>query len=184
MDGFNQNNNQQNQGFQQGQFVQQPFQQNQNAQQPYPQNQNAQQNGFQQNQFAQQPVNNQYYQPGTGQYVQPGMSAANIVSGGSKSKSVICMVFGILSTLFGLILGMVISRVMSTRHNTFFRYQMNGLGVFYIILEIIFLSLSIVFGIMSRSSKSGGKGMALAGFICSGVGVFFVILGLAGAFGV
>ena len=161
MDGFNQNNNQQNQGFQQGQFVQQPFQQNQNAQQP---------------------VNNQYYQPGTGQYVQPGMSAANIVSGGSKSKSVICMVFGILSTLFGLILGTVISRVMSTRHNTFFRYQMNGLGVFYIILEITFLSLSIVFGIMSRSSKSGGKGMALAGFICGGVGVFFVILGLAGAF--
>lgn len=169
MDGFNQNNNQQNQGFQQGQFAQQPFPQNQNAQQ---------------GQFAQQPVNTQYYQPGTGQYVQPGMSAANIISGGSKSKSVICMVFGILSTLFGLILGPIISRVMSTRHNTFFRYQMNGLGVFYIILEIIFLSLSIIFGIMSRTGKSGGKGMTIAGFICSGVGVFFVILGLAGAFGV
>ena len=197
MDGFNQNNNQQNQGFQQGQFVQQPFQQNQNAQQPYPQNQNAQQNGFQQNQFAQQPVNNQYYQPATGQYIQPGYNQygqmypqnMNAEPRRSVAKNVVALVFGIIGLIFSFPTAALLYEATHVRRYSVYGYSYYARtsiasgAVVAFIFEFVFLLLGFLFGLLGMCGKTRGKGMGIAGFICTIVGIIFLIIGaVSGAF--
>ena len=202
MDQFQQNNNQQNQfmqqpypqsqNMQQGQFVQQPFQQNQNAQQPYPQVQNVQQN-----QFAQQPVNNQYYQPATGQYIQPGYNQygqmypqnMNAEPRRSVAKNVVALVFGIIGLIFSFPTAALLYEATHVRRYSVYGYSyydrtsIASGAVVAFIFEFVFLLLGFLFGLLGMCGKTRGKGMGIAGFICTILGIIFLIIGaVSGAF--
>ena len=202
MDQFQQNNNQQNQ------FMQQPYPQNQNvqqnqfAQQPYPQSQNMQQGQFAQqpypqNQFAQQPVNNQYYQPGTGQYIQPGYNQygqmypqnMNAEPRRSVAKNVVALVFGIIGLIFSFPTASLLYEATHVRRYSVYGYSFyartsiaSGAVVLFI-FEFVFLLLGFLFGLLGMCGKTRGKGMGIAGFICTILGIIFLIIGaVSGAF--
>ena len=202
MDQFQQNNNQQNQ------FVQQPYPQNQNvqqnqfAQQPYPQSQNMQQGQFAQqpypqNQFAQQPVNNQYYQPATGQYIQPGYNQygqmypqnMNAEPRRSVAKNVVALVFGIIGLIFSFPTASLLYEATHVRRYSVYGYSYYARtsiasgAIVVFIFEFVFLLLGFLFGLLGMCGKTRGKGMGIAGFICTIVGIIFLIIGaVSGAF--
>ena len=118
--------------------------------QMYPQPQ-----GYPQPQMYAQPQG--YPQPGTGigtgSYYDPSPSVG---------RNVTCMVFGILAFFMG------------------FAIRDDGiLSPTGIALELLFLILSTVFGILGLTCKTRGKGMSIAGLICSGFGILFSILSFA-----
>ena len=124
--------------------------------QGYPQPQMySQPQGYPQPQMYAQPQG--YPQPGTGigigSYYDPSPSVG---------RNVTCMVFGILAFFMG------------------FAIRDEGiLSPTGIAIELLFLILSTVFGILGLTCKTRGKGMSIAGLICSGFGVLFSILSFA-----
>ena len=124
--------------------------------QGYPQPQMySQPQGYPQPQMYVQPQG--YPQPGTGigigSYYDPSPSVG---------RNVTCMVFGILAFFMG------------------FAIRDDGiLSPTGIALELLFLILSTVFGILGLTCKTRGKGMSIAGLICSGFGILFSILSFA-----
>ena len=148
------------QGYPQSQMYAQPqgYPQPQMYAQPqgYPQPQMyAQPQGYPQPQMYAQPQG--YSQPGTGigtgSYYDPSPSVG---------RNVTCMVFGILAFFMG------------------FAIRDDGiLSPTGIALELLFLILSTVFGILGLTCKTRGKGMSIAGLICSGFGILFSILSFA-----
>ena len=208
MDQFQQNNNQQNQFVQQPYPQNQNVQQNQFAQQPYPQSQNMQQGQFvqqpypqnqnvQQNQFAQQPVNNQYYQPATGQYIQPGYNQygqmypqnMNAEPRRSVAKNVVALVFGIIGLIFSFPTASLLYEATHVRRYSVYGYSYYARtsiasgAIVVFIFEFVFLLLGFLFGLLGMCGKTRGKGMGIAGFICTIVGIIFLIIGaVSGAF--
>ena len=107
----------------------------------------------------------------------------------SVAKNVVALVFGIIGLIFSfptaasLYEATHVKRRYSIYGSYYTRSAVTSGAIVVFIFEFVFLLLGFLFGLLGMCGKTRGKGMGIAGFICTILGIIFLIIGaVSGAF--